>query len=1285
MSASPLSTWSHTDVATFLASYKCAHHAQSFKENDITGRVILELGQDELRELGVVKVGERVRLLSGIRELRRRSAVSLSGGMTPSTAGSASPGTPNSLRQGALSLRKPPPVARAPLSRSNTHNGRMGPPPVELQLNGHHPDSALLASSTLEESHNGTHHSHQSTLARTSSGSIKRLNASRPPPLHLHQTSHTLSPSFSGGGRSGEQRSQYHQLTNKPPASASSTLHTPTPRGGQTPIVSPNPRGNVPGPQLQQTQTPGQASRLLRPSYAPPATSPPLAAHARRSPSPNNGSHSSLHPQAKAFMDRPLPARPADASHAPTQSRPSGRHKLEPSPHLTTSTNAAGSPLLSPSPGGIVGTGNRKTAQPQQQQHQHQQQQQQQHPYAFARTGGSPTAATSTHSLRDSPRKDRASAGDHSGSLSGPSSSSSIVINKRPGRLHDRSNSASGVSGHNNSGQILSLADVRRRCVKFILADDGSTRVVDLESCGDGVEVMYKVLKKFGKVRDEGTNGDDVTSEGEDDGKGNEARKLVVDGWAVFVTSPTGHESAEKALTERELLAICQSSLDDPVRARGLTVRRLKKLGNRKDIEGFFGEVVPPTTVISPTSPLYMASSRITMPREWEEPQHQQQQQAATGQGKRLNRASISSVMSALGVNVGSASSQSAFAPTPESQYATPAPTTVVAAPKSPSSGSFLASRGKKMYNFFGHRPPSELISTHLADYFPSAKRKDLERGYRNSMLRFGNAGVDVGGNNSSATSVGGLGDSNRASYASSRTSSLENQLPSRFSIASSSNSSGNDNRASRISPGEGDVSITSHYDGSPRGPDRSTVPRVAVSTGSDGDRSASDGPGRPTSESYGASEDTENRSTTAAATHHRSRRNSALSTKSRMSMFRTGRRKSETPSMLTVDEITAEFEQRRASVITFAESEQEAEDAANRFSVPAAPGLGIGLGNRVSKAFRGSVLMPQAESEEEWAEDSLEEETSEGSEEDDEEEEEESGEEEEEEEIEDEQGKAFTSTGSKRSIKWIKGALIGAGSFGQVYLGMDAHNGLLMAVKQVDLSIGVQNEEKKLSMMTALQREIELLRELQHENIVQYLDSSADEKHLNIFLEYVPGGSVTALLTNYGAFEEALVKNFVRQILTGLEYLHGKGIVHRDIKGANILVDNKGGVKISDFGISKKVENNLLSTMRMNRPSLQGSVFWMAPEVVKQTAYTKKADIWSVGCLVIEMLTGSHPWPDLTQMQAIFRIGQMSKPTIPTDISAEAVEMLERTFEIDHHARPDAGGLLACAWLERT
>jgi mitogen-activated protein kinase kinase kinase len=272
---------------------------------------------------------------------------------------------------------------------------------------------------------------------------------------------------------------------------------------------------------------------------------------------------------------------------------------------------------------------------------------------------------------------------------------------------------------------------------------------------------------------------------------------------------------------------------------------------------------------------------------------------------------------------------------------------------------------------------------------------------------------------------------------------------------------------------------------------------------------------------------------------------------------------------------------------------------------------------------------------------------------------------------------------------KWMKGALIGQGSFGCVYLALHAVTGELLAVKQVETpapGANSQNDSRKKSMIEALKREISLLRDLRHPNIVQYLGCGSSAEYLNIFLEYVPGGSVQTMLNSYGALPEPLVRSFVRQILNGLSYLHNRDIIHRDIKGANILVDNKGTIKISDFGISKKLEaTNILNGANNNkhRPSLQGSVFWMAPEVVKQTSYTRKADIWSLGCLVVEMMTGTHPFPDCSQLQAIFKIGgSKAAPTIPEHASAEAKLFLSQTFEIDHNKRPSADELMLSPFL---
>ena len=291
-----------------------------------------------------------------------------------------------------------------------------------------------------------------------------------------------------------------------------------------------------------------------------------------------------------------------------------------------------------------------------------------------------------------------------------------------------------------------------------------------------------------------------------------------------------------------------------------------------------------------------------------------------------------------------------------------------------------------------------------------------------------------------------------------------------------------------------------------------------------------------------------------------------------------------------------------------------------------------------------------------------------------------------------DEELDQFLKGDSWDNVKWMQGSLIGQGSFGSVFLALHAITGELMAVKQVEVPSNSNSDldKRKESMVAALKREIDLLRDLQHPNIVQYLGSNSDAEHFNIFLEYVPGGSVAAMLNSYGQLKEPLIRNFVRQILTGLSYLHGRDIIHRDIKGANVLVDNKGNIKISDFGISKRVEASALLQPPKNgghihRPSLQGSVFWMAPEVVKQTSYTRKADIWSLGCLIVEMFTGTHPFPNCSQLQAIFQIGNSSaKPTTPENASEEGKAFLRQTFEIDHEKRPSADELLLSPFLKQ-
>ncbi|KKA28870.1 hypothetical protein TD95_000259 [Thielaviopsis punctulata] len=267
-------------------------------------------------------------------------------------------------------------------------------------------------------------------------------------------------------------------------------------------------------------------------------------------------------------------------------------------------------------------------------------------------------------------------------------------------------------------------------------------------------------------------------------------------------------------------------------------------------------------------------------------------------------------------------------------------------------------------------------------------------------------------------------------------------------------------------------------------------------------------------------------------------------------------------------------------------------------------------------------------------------------------------------------------------TFRWFKGQLIGKGSYGRVYLGMNATTGEFLAVKEVDVNPkAAQGDKNKIKEMVAgLDQEIDTMQHLDHVNIVQYLGCERKETSISIFLEYIPGGSVGSCLKKHGRFEEPLVSSLTRQTLSGLAYLHREGILHRDLKADNILLDLDGTCKISDFGISKKTDN-IYGNDKTN--SMQGSVFWMAPEVINPPegkGYSAKVDIWSLGCVVLEMFVGKRPWGNEEAVGAIYKLANGERPPIPEDLnpSPVALAFMLDCFQVNPYDRPTAEKLLA-------
>ncbi|XP_010555207.1 PREDICTED: serine/threonine-protein kinase STY46 [Tarenaya hassleriana] len=241
----------------------------------------------------------------------------------------------------------------------------------------------------------------------------------------------------------------------------------------------------------------------------------------------------------------------------------------------------------------------------------------------------------------------------------------------------------------------------------------------------------------------------------------------------------------------------------------------------------------------------------------------------------------------------------------------------------------------------------------------------------------------------------------------------------------------------------------------------------------------------------------------------------------------------------------------------------------------------------------------------------------------------------------------------------------IASGSYGDLYKGTYCSQEVAIKV--------LKPERLDSELEKEFAQEVFIMRKVRHKNVVQFIGACTKPPHLCIVTEFMPGGSVYDYLHKQkGIFKLPALLKVAIDVSKGMNYLHQNNIIHRDLKAANLLMDENEMVKVADFGVARvKAQTGVMTAET-------GTYRWMAPEVIEHKPYDHKADVFSFGIVIWELLTSKLPYEYLTPLQAAVGVVQKGlRPTIPKNTHPKIGELLERCWQQDPELRPDFSEIL--------